>query len=167
VDAEVTVDDVSELHPIDFRWPEGTEHFERGWDYTATIGSNSFRVRHGIGGREVYGRYPVHSVTGRSHATWWVTFPNPIRVERVAASGQAGSAEEGQGDEPGAIVKYAVIYESAANNYAAYVPDLPGCVATGRTRAEVKLEIQAAIRMQIEGSARPASRFRSPGRRRI
>ena len=62
-DAEVIVKDVSELEPFDFRWPEATEHFERGWDYSATIGSASFRVRHGIGGREVYGRYRVHSVT--------------------------------------------------------------------------------------------------------
>jgi uncharacterized HhH-GPD family protein len=63
VDAEVTVENASELEPFDFRWPEGPEHFEHGWDYTATIGSASFRVRHGIGGREVYGRYRVHSVT--------------------------------------------------------------------------------------------------------
>jgi uncharacterized protein DUF6884 len=62
-DAEVIVEDVSELEPFEFRWPEGTEHFDRGWDYTATIGSASFRMRHGIGGREVYGRYRVHSVT--------------------------------------------------------------------------------------------------------
>ena len=57
------VDDVSELQPFDFAWPEGPEHFDRGWDYTASIGSTSFRARHGIGGREVYGRYRVHSVT--------------------------------------------------------------------------------------------------------
>ncbi len=62
-DVELMVDNVSELDPFDFRWPEGLEHFERGWDYTATIGSASFRARHGIGGREVYGRYRVHSVT--------------------------------------------------------------------------------------------------------
>lgn len=63
VDAEVLVDDASELDPFDFRWPEGPEHFDRGWDYTAMMGSASFRVRHGIGAREVYGRYRVHSVT--------------------------------------------------------------------------------------------------------
>ncbi|MEP7224962.1 MAG: DUF6884 domain-containing protein, partial [Actinomycetota bacterium] len=62
-DAELIVSGVSELEPFDFRWPEGDEHFERGWNYTATIGPISFRVRHGIGGREVYGRYRVHSVT--------------------------------------------------------------------------------------------------------
>jgi hypothetical protein len=62
-DTQVNVDDVSELRPFAFPWPEGVEHFDRGWDYTATIGSTSFRARHGIGGREVYGRYRVHSVT--------------------------------------------------------------------------------------------------------
>lgn len=62
-DTELMVENVSELEPFDFRWPEGPEHFERGWDYTATIGSAAFRVRHGICGREVYGRYRVHTVT--------------------------------------------------------------------------------------------------------
>lgn len=60
---DVAIDDVSELRPFDFRWPEGSEHFDHGWDYTATIGGTSFRVRHGVGGREVYGRFRVHSVT--------------------------------------------------------------------------------------------------------
>lgn len=63
IDGELVVADVAELEPFDFRWPVGEEHFERGWSYTATIGSTTFRVRHGIGGREVYGQYRVHSVT--------------------------------------------------------------------------------------------------------
>jgi uncharacterized HhH-GPD family protein len=62
-DTHVTVDDASELQSFDFAWPEGPEHFDRGWAYTASIGSMSFQARHGIGGREVYGRYRVHSVT--------------------------------------------------------------------------------------------------------
>lgn len=48
-------------------------------------------------------------------------------------------------------MKYAVVYERAAQNYAAYVPDLPGCVATGRTRQEVEERIREAIRMHLEG----------------
>jgi predicted RNase H-like HicB family nuclease len=48
-------------------------------------------------------------------------------------------------------VKYAVVYERAAHNYAAYVPDLPGCVATGRTRQEVEERIREAIRLHLEG----------------
>ncbi|MGH2456673.1 MAG: type II toxin-antitoxin system HicB family antitoxin [Candidatus Limnocylindria bacterium] len=49
------------------------------------------------------------------------------------------------------MTRYAVIYERTENNYAAYVPDLPGCVATGRTRPEVRRRIRTAIRMHLEG----------------
>ena len=46
---------------------------------------------------------------------------------------------------------YAVIIEKAENNYSAYVPDLPGCVATGRTRAETVRNIREAIAFHLEG----------------
>ena len=49
------------------------------------------------------------------------------------------------------MTTYAVIYERTENNYAAYVPDLPGCVATGRTRGEVERRIKTAIRLHLEG----------------
>ena len=42
-------------------------------------------------------------------------------------------------------VKYAVIYERAPHNWAAYVPDLPGCITTGRTLDETKANIREAI----------------------
>jgi len=42
-------------------------------------------------------------------------------------------------------LKYAVIFERAESNWAAYVPDLPGCMSTGRTLEETKLNIQEAI----------------------
>jgi predicted RNase H-like HicB family nuclease len=48
-------------------------------------------------------------------------------------------------------MRYAVVIEQAAGNYSAYVPDLPGCVATGPTVAEVEQEIREAIRFHIEG----------------
>lgn len=48
-------------------------------------------------------------------------------------------------------MRYAVVIEQAAGNYSAYVPDLPGCVATGATVAEVEAEIQHAIIFHIEG----------------
>ncbi|MBV8699821.1 type II toxin-antitoxin system HicB family antitoxin [Bradyrhizobium sp.] len=50
-------------------------------------------------------------------------------------------------------MRYAVVIEKADGNYSAYVPDLPGCVATGDTIAEVEEEIRAAIRFHIEGLA--------------
>ena len=41
--------------------------------------------------------------------------------------------------------KYAVIFERAENNWAAYVPDLPGCITTGKTLEEAKANIREAI----------------------
>jgi predicted RNase H-like HicB family nuclease len=48
-------------------------------------------------------------------------------------------------------MRYAIVIEKAAGNYSAYVPDLPGCVATGTTIEEVEAEIGEAIRFHIEG----------------
>ncbi|HUX86293.1 MAG TPA: type II toxin-antitoxin system HicB family antitoxin [Chloroflexota bacterium] len=48
-------------------------------------------------------------------------------------------------------MKYVVVYEKAPHNYAAYVPDLPGCVATGATRAAVERNIREAIALHLEG----------------
>lgn len=48
-------------------------------------------------------------------------------------------------------MKYAVIIEAGAGNYSSYVPDLPGCVATGRTLEEVKSVMREAIAFHIEG----------------
>lgn len=49
------------------------------------------------------------------------------------------------------MVRYGIVIEKAASNYAAYVPDLPGCVATGGTVEEVQREIRGAIRFHLEG----------------
>jgi predicted RNase H-like HicB family nuclease len=48
-------------------------------------------------------------------------------------------------------MRYAIVIEKTEGNYSAYVPDLPGCVATGDTVAEVENEIREAIRFHIEG----------------
>ena len=48
-------------------------------------------------------------------------------------------------------MRYAIVVEKTENNYSAYVPDLPGCVATGQTVEEVENEIRAAIEFHIEG----------------
>jgi len=48
-------------------------------------------------------------------------------------------------------MKYAVVIEKGPNSYGAYVPDLPGCVAAGNSRAEVVQLIQEAIELHIEG----------------
>ena len=48
-------------------------------------------------------------------------------------------------------MRYAIVIEKAEHNYSAYVPDLPGCVATGDSVQEVETEIGEAIRFHIEG----------------
>ena len=48
-------------------------------------------------------------------------------------------------------MRYAVVIEKANGNYSGYVPDLPGCVATGATVEEVEREIKEAIRFHLDG----------------
>ena len=48
-------------------------------------------------------------------------------------------------------MRYAIVIEKAHGNYSAYVPDLPGCVATGDTVAAVEDRIREAVRFHIEG----------------
>lgn len=48
-------------------------------------------------------------------------------------------------------VKFAIVIEKAEANYSAYVPDLPGCIATGETIEALENEIREAIRFHIEG----------------
>ena len=47
--------------------------------------------------------------------------------------------------------RYLIVIEATATGYSAYSPDLPGCVATGSTRAEVEREMQDAIEFHIDG----------------
>jgi predicted RNase H-like HicB family nuclease len=47
--------------------------------------------------------------------------------------------------------RYAIVVEDAGTNLAAYVPDLPGCVATGQTKEEVERLIREAIELHLEG----------------
>ncbi len=48
-------------------------------------------------------------------------------------------------------MRYAIVIERAENNYSAYVPDLPGCVATGATVEETETQIREAIEFHIAG----------------
>jgi predicted RNase H-like HicB family nuclease len=48
-------------------------------------------------------------------------------------------------------MRYAVVIERTNTNFSAYVPDLPGCIATGKTREEVERLIRKAIEYHIEG----------------
>ncbi len=62
-------------------------------------------------------------------------------------------------------MKYAVIIEQGASSFGAYVPDLPGCVAVGKTADEVMTLITEAIQlhlehMRAEGEVIPKPHFR-------
>jgi len=46
---------------------------------------------------------------------------------------------------------YLVVIEKASRNYSAYSPDLPGCVATGKTQKETTRNMRAAIELHIQG----------------
>ena len=48
-------------------------------------------------------------------------------------------------------MRYAVVIEKAESNYSAYVPDLPGCIATGANIQQVEAEIRDAIVFHIDG----------------
>ncbi|MFN3162852.1 MAG: type II toxin-antitoxin system HicB family antitoxin [Pseudohongiellaceae bacterium] len=48
-------------------------------------------------------------------------------------------------------MKYAIVIEKAESNYSAYVPDLPGCIATGDSIDSVEQQIREAIQFHIEG----------------
>lgn len=48
-------------------------------------------------------------------------------------------------------MRYAIVIENAGSNFSAYVPDLPGCVATGDTIAEVEQLIREVIEFHLEG----------------
>jgi predicted RNase H-like HicB family nuclease len=48
-------------------------------------------------------------------------------------------------------MKYPVVIEKTKRNYSAYCPDLPGCVATGRTTAEALKRMKSAIALHLAG----------------
>jgi predicted RNase H-like HicB family nuclease len=61
--------------------------------------------------------------------------------------GNAIQSSKGEKD----MQRFLIIIEKGSHNYSAFVPDLPGCVATGKTLEEVKANMRDAIRMHIEG----------------
>ena len=53
-------------------------------------------------------------------------------------------------------MRYAIVIENAGTNFSAYVPDLPGCVATGVTPADAERSMVEAIELHLEGMRRDA-----------
>jgi predicted RNase H-like HicB family nuclease len=58
---------------------------------------------------------------------------------------------EAIGSEGASLMRYAVVIEKAEGNYSAFVPDLPGCVATAEALQAIEREIREAIRFHIQG----------------
>lgn len=48
-------------------------------------------------------------------------------------------------------MRYAIVIEKTRTGYSAFVPDLPGCIATGASQSDVELEMKSAIRFHIDG----------------
>lgn len=59
-------------------------------------------------------------------------------------------------------MRYAIVIEKALSNYAAYVPDLPGCIATGATLDETETLIREAIVFHLEGLQADGQPFPPP-----
>lgn len=60
------------------------------------------------------------------------------------------------------MYRFLIVIEKAKNNYCAYSPDLPGCVATGKTRLEVEKNMYEAMEMHIRGYIEDHSRIPKP-----
>ena len=59
-------------------------------------------------------------------------------------------------------MRYAIVIEKAEGNFSAYVPDLPGCVATGATVEETESQIREAIEFHFEGMREDGIAIPSP-----
>jgi predicted RNase H-like HicB family nuclease len=59
-------------------------------------------------------------------------------------------------------MRYAIVIEQSPTNFAAYVPDLPGCVATGATLDETETLIREAIAFHLEGLQADGQTFPPP-----
>ncbi len=49
------------------------------------------------------------------------------------------------------VHRFLIVVEKAGKNYSAYAPDLPGCIATGKTRDEAEKRMHEAIEIHIRG----------------
>lgn len=59
-------------------------------------------------------------------------------------------------------MRYAIVMEKAAKNYSAYVPDLPGCVATGKTVQETLDHLRSAMELHVDAMREDQNRIPDP-----
>jgi predicted RNase H-like HicB family nuclease len=62
-------------------------------------------------------------------------------------------------------MRFAIVIEKAESNFSAYVPDLPGCVATGATVEEAELQIREAIEFHLDGMRKDGIAIPQPASR--
>ena len=62
-------------------------------------------------------------------------------------------------------MRYAIVIEKAEGNFSAYVPDLPGCVATGATVEEVESQMREAIEFHLNGMREDGTTIPPPASR--
>ena len=62
-------------------------------------------------------------------------------------------------------MRYAIVIEKAMDNFSAYVPDLPGCVATGATAEEAERQIREAIALHLSGLRQDGAPIPEPSSR--
>lgn len=62
-------------------------------------------------------------------------------------------------------MRYAIVIEKAGNNYSAYAPDLPGCVATGTNFEETEAQMREAIEFHLEGLRQDGAPIPQPSSR--
>jgi len=60
------------------------------------------------------------------------------------------------------VMRYTVIYEKSRTGWGAYLPDLPGCIATGRTLPTVKRRIREAVALHLRGMREDGERIPRP-----
>jgi predicted RNase H-like HicB family nuclease len=63
--------------------------------------------------------------------------------------------------------KFQIVIENAKGNFSAYSPDLPGCIATGKTRAGARRNMHVAIRMHLKGLKEDTTKTLKCGNRGI
>jgi len=59
-------------------------------------------------------------------------------------------------------MRYAIVIENTGGNYSAYVPDLPGCIATGQSLADTEQAIREAIEFHLDGLREDGSPLPNP-----
>jgi len=100
-------------------------------------------------------------------------YRHPVKPGTVTIPGQPGKdlppryveqhSQAGRFEVRKGTVKYVVVYEQTPNNWAAYVPDLPGCVAVGDSREETERLIREAVALHIESLVAHGDPVPAPG----